>query len=300
MTTTTVVETEPKLTDISDVISAAAEVGIKVRQVKRPFAGKQIFGMNISYGNHKNGGYVAMYPGEGSEIEVLGTDPDLQQLVLKVKEPPRHFFFSAYHRSVWSQGNDRKETLSEARARFKDLGDTVVGQYKNGNWKIRSTTPAETRRFLVGYDDGHLFISQLKTNPTTVAGAHRSLRPEEVTGVEGEDWFRQGEWFFIRTSPLATGAINKSFEKNGTFHREYDWATDRYKNVGPQGQNYQLPGNTGNAHRASIGFTTDKGKFYVKGTINHPTHPDLSLPDGWWRAVKNEEKELPAHIPFVD
>src|SRR4029077_18702464 len=108
---------------------------------------------------------VLLWPGKGTELWVTGADPELQQLVLRVREPLRKF--------------------TEQR------WDAKHGVFRT---VVRKTDPA-LRRFLVGMDESHLFVSQLTTAARTVAEAHEGIPPRVLE--ERPETARQVEWFFV-------------------------------------------------------------------------------------------------------
>lgn len=103
------------------------------------------------------------------DVRVLGIDRDLRQVVVMVKEAERRFV-----ERVWD------------RAQRKYV-------------EVERKSPSARRRFLVGMDEGHLFVAQLTSQATTVRQAHEGLRPAAVPAgraARRQKVVRQGEWFF--------------------------------------------------------------------------------------------------------
>jgi hypothetical protein len=74
--------------------------------------------------------------------------------------------------------------------------------------ELRYVAPRSLQYFLVGYDEDHLFISNLPGPVKSVAEAHLILMPTEI--LPGQTYFRQGEFFFV---PLTDKQL-KEFWKN--------------------------------------------------------------------------------------
>jgi hypothetical protein len=108
---------------------------------------------------------IRLYPGKGTQLSVIGVEPKVRQLVLRVQEPFRTFRERVFDRNV-------REMV----------------------WTTRTTSNA-VRRFLVGEDESHLFVAQLSIPATSVEEAHDTLRPRELGGRKNVR--RQGEWFFV-------------------------------------------------------------------------------------------------------
>lgn len=60
-------------------------------------------------------------------------------------------------------------------------------------YDLEISVPTHTRHFLIGYDDIKLFISELKSEASSVEHAHKLLRPKGVPA----DALRHGEFFFV-------------------------------------------------------------------------------------------------------
>ncbi len=187
---------------------------------------------------------VLLYPGKGADLAVTDTDAGWKQLVLRVQEPRRKFI---EHR--W----DPKLRL------------TVP--------VVRWTSP-DLRRFLVGMDEAHLFVAQLTTNATTVADAHRGLRPAVLESRP--ESFRQGEWFFVPATASEKEKIGRSW------HRAFL----RNEPIGGRRR-----GMRGRPHYAEqlVRFP-DHGAVIelVRGRVRHPDHAVLELKE-WMRVFMNTE-----------
>jgi hypothetical protein len=199
---------------------------------------------NTGYGQ-----YIIIYPGVDTNIEVLDVNKDFKQLILMIQEPER-------------------ELKVERRVFRHKLGKWVIVTNKIKN-------DPEIRHFLIGKDEGHLFVAQLNKNVLTVQQAHKSMMPSKLRKKPATYYKRQGEWFFVPVN---------------SFHiDEYDKVISNGLTVG-----------TGRAHFAES-YVVHKGIEYVKGTITHPDHKTLLLKD-WHRVYSNNEnrKQLTRGLKWID
>lgn len=137
---------------------------------------------------------------------------------------------------------------------------------------------------LVGFDDRSYFASVLPYPVASVADAFNALKPYAVREAErrGTTVLRQGEWFFIKVA-------NKG---------------EAYKKLGIPDKAFKLrplPHHPdGNRHWCRLVEHKDKFgliRYYCTGLVRHwnrwgyltGEHISLSLADGYYLAVKNEE-----------
>lgn len=190
---------------------------------------------------------VLLWPGRGAEIRVADTDADLNQLVLRVREGGRTF-----------------------------TEDRYVPHLKRTVKLYRRTTP-ELRRFLVGMDEAHLFVAQLTTPATTVAEAHRGLRPKTLE--ERPEAFRQGEWFFVPATAAEREEIRKLAR---VFFRRNERLGGRRTMRGRPHFAEQLV-RVQVRDDAAIRFVE-----FARGRVRHPDHAVLELKE-WMRVFVNTE-----------
>lgn len=207
---------------------------------------------------------------EKNKVEVLAIDENFKQLVLLVKEPKREYKVP------------RKTQKYEVA--YKSTKDVKI------EYEIRHTDPTE-RRYLMGLDEKHLFISGLpKENVNTVKEAHQCLKHAEVIKAEKEGIKvkRQGEYFFI---PL-TEKEEKEF-----MVKVDEWKKRKGKNVL---RNASLRRRGHRPHFVKRFITMRRGtKRYAQGYVSHEQHIPLHLP-GWHRIYKNRETESPGISGFID
>ncbi len=193
---------------------------------------------------------------EKNKVEVLNINKNFKQLVLLVKEPKR------------------KYEVSE-----KD---------RDGNFKqISKYTDSTERRYLMGFDEKHLFISGLpKENIGTVAEAHQALKHKAVVDAEkeGKEIKRQGEYFFI---PLDEKEEEDFFEK-----------VDRDKKIKAKRDKLSRRGQRSHFVRRLIRMRRNR-KVYAQGAVTHEQHNPLIL-SNWHMVYKNRETESPGISGFID
>ena len=194
---------------------------------------------------------------EKNRVEVLNIDKSFRQLVLLVKEPKREY--------------------------------TVPRADRDGNIKqIKEYTDPTERRYLMGLDERHLFISGLpKEDINTVAEAHQALKHKAVIEAEkeGKDVKRQGEYFFI---PLTKEEEKEFMVKVKQEKRLRKTLRGRLQRLGHR------------AHFIRRMIVMRRGtKRYAQGHVTHEQHEPMYLPS-WHRVYKNRETSSPGINGFVD
>jgi hypothetical protein len=204
------------------------------------------FLMDLRTTNQKTGygQYFIIYPGTETKIEVLNVNKEFKQLILMVREPEREMTF-------------------ETRRWDYELRKTVIDINNIKN-------EAEIRHFLIGHDEGHLFVARLNKNVSTVEQAHKTLMPFELRNKPKSYYKRQGEWFFVPVNGLVIPPETIVETKD-------------------------LQIGTGRGHKAQYHVILDDTTF-VKGSISHPDHKTLTLKD-WHRVYSNNENRLKQEIP---
>ncbi len=184
------------------------------------------------------------YGNENNDIRVIDTDSKNQQLILLVSETEREYKVRQWDR-------------------------------KKGDWiYIKQKSPGFLRKYLMGMDECHLFISELPNNLgliNKIKDAHKVLKPDIVIINEKvtNRIKRQGEWFFIPITELELSKIKKNSD-----------LIEKKMLLGT----YSLGRNS---HVADL-FIKIKGVQFVKGKISHIEHKTLKL-NGWYKVVRNNE-----------
>jgi len=191
-----------------------------------------------------------------NRVEVLSIDKSFKQLVLLVKEPKREY--------------------------------AVPREDDNGKIKqIKEYTDPTERKYLMGFDEKHLFISGLpKEHINTVADAHQSLKHPVVVEAEkeGREIKRQGEYFFI---PLTEK------EEDGLLTK-----VDKDTKIKCTRDKLSRGGHKPHFVRRLIKMRRGR-KVYALGIISHQDHDPLVL-DNWHMVYINRETESPGITGFVD
>lgn len=126
-------------------------------------------------------------------------------------------------------------------------------------------------------------------SPVRITSIGGALAPE---GVD-EGTLRQGEWYFVpaKAPELSTfGAWERDGEESQagsyTESRCYEVATfdRRRRHMPTECRVLERRGETGRG----------RPRVYVRGSVAHPEHGTLILPDGWYRVIPNH-----AHGPFA-
>ncbi|MGD9727792.1 MAG: hypothetical protein AB7L09_00065 [Nitrospira sp.] len=189
--------------------------------------------------------------GEAIDVRALGADPEHQQVVVMVHEPARK--------------------IVQERFNFRTL--------KMERETIR--VPEGKRRFLVGMDECHLFIAQMRDDAgaTSVKQAHKDLRPKEVPAPKQAKKLkikRTGEWFLVPATSEEIKEIEEHIKLYGS-----------RKNVGIGGNSR----GRGRPHvvTESVIIRSPNGQTeFVLGRILHPDHKVVKLKE-WHRVIMNTE-----------
>ncbi len=248
----------------------------------------------------KKGESFVIRPGD-ADVRIINVDKKLQQAVLFVGE-------------------------KESEVTFRTWDSTQRKMVMRTN-KIQ----AEKRHFLMGMDESHLFICRLPTAAATVAEAHRILAPDEVHDrrARKEKVLRQGEWFFtpVNRSVVDIEALIKEhgFHKNhrigpvgrrGRAHiademirvpHRVPYSADQMKGFRAQFASrprfgaFRMPDGTVITRASDIPSFRVDFKEYVRGSIKHPDHHALRLPD-WHSVAVNTERteEIAPGMTWID
>lgn len=253
--------------------------------------------VQIDIGRARGAETFRLFPGApGNRIEVLGTDPRKQQLVLFVDEPRRRFEVTVNRWATIPPGTRvvRKEGRSQ-----------VIEQF----------TTAEKRHFLCGMDEQHLFIAQLPCGASSVHAAHEALRAPEVPPTfhdRRSDILRQGEWFFLPVKPREVAEVELAIKK-GALRRELGIAqAARLARAGRPHVADEIvvlfgeaisPGGPplSRGVRGAFAPVSASGvRIYVRGGVRHPDHKTVEFRE-FRRVVPNRERfAQPAGVYWVD
>jgi len=131
------------------------------------------------------------------------------------------------------------------------LFETGISSYYDGWW--RGVT---RRRWMVGWDDGHLFLTQVFSTCESVQEALQRLIPADVkkAQAEGKKVLRQGDLWFVKTNRKIDSV---DFEQNVEIRHNH--VAEKF--------NRQLQ--------------------LATGRITHPEHGELDLSDGVYKVARN-------------
>lgn len=216
---------------------------------------------------------VRIWPGI-AKVQILDISQKHRQILLRVRENT-----ATFSREVRFQSCLEDPSFSDIQNFFPistpvgtAFSHEILTRPKRLNmynfqqhYKVTATTPTSTRYFLVGYDEDHLFISQVKRSPKTVREAHASLIPKAVKEKRGV--VRQGELFFVKaTKKEVEETLRKGFSP----------------------YNHRVPILKTRDHRASFLLRKHYRKEYVIGKVENPRHKTLVFTE-WHRVFRNDE-----------
>lgn len=207
--------------------------------------------------------YLCHVGGSDNVVEILSTDTKHHQLVIQVLEPERVILTSSFR---WVR-NKRVEVIN------------------------RTVTSSETKWYLTGEDEGHLFICQLPFKASTVKQAHEILKPRELRNTTA--YKRQGEWFFLPLTTEECGAIDQAL-----YDQAHNINNSRFSYYSPEkvtevtlvrsvGLGRFIGASAGRPHVADEIVKFNNMEF-ARGRIVHPDHVTRTLKD-WHRVLRNTE-----------
>lgn len=275
----------------NNLVESLGEFHIRAAAYKKPPVSKDVFAISIQ--PKEDTGVITINQGT-AEVEIFG-DKTLRQASISVKENGRSVtrFVSTWIMSFSKP--TKKEALSRLKVRFPVVMPSKSrwsveelklkrGSIKNPSnqqevrWSVSGkVTATVTRRtvnnFLVGMDETHYFISPLARKATSVAAAHRLLRP---LGLRRGS-LRQGEWFFESCTAATVKVLDKIASTKA--HRIHA---------------LQL-GKTTHTAQSAIQLQRSKKKItFARGFItdNRSYHHRALFLTSWCRVVRNREAKM--------
>jgi hypothetical protein len=236
--------------------------------------------------------YFLLWPGHADNlVQVLGTDKELGQVVLLLKEPKRDFV----------------EVLpSHAVKEFNKVGkDVYCKRYgvqprdlfvKNGDLCHKRTTTGRAVYVLAGRDERQLFQTQLSGPCTSVKQAHDMLKGNTVYMAEGKvgKAVRQGEWFFLMPTKEEQLAIDNVLKKKLAVIGKKVPIGQRLGRTGGKPHTADemliLPGS-----RLEHGFAVRTNEVFIKGKVTHADHKTVEF-SSWRKVIGNTESRISASI----
>ncbi len=251
------------------VVSRFSEAGLPLRLLGGPIrnADRRIFQMDILRNGEVE--YFRLWPGSPDlKLDALGIDRSLRQLVLAVREPELKF-----ERRLSKRMLDREQAAQAGR----------LIRENTTSWFVEARTPGEDRRYLVGFDETHLFMARVSRGES-VAEAHEALKPAEVAAAERArpgSVLRQGEWFFLVPSPQELAELVRLHPADPALEREAPLWPGARPHVAQERAALRVILRVADRDRIVTGL-------FARGVVSHVDHAPLRL-DGWRRVVRNAE-----------
>lgn len=202
-----------------------------------------------------------LHPGKDNRVEVLDIDKHNRQLVLMVHEEKGTFQIKQY------DATQKKDVL---------VTHTVLDR------KVK---------YLIGMDERSYFMAPLPGSPTTVAQAHRALRPNQIRerDAQKKKAIRQGEWFFVPFDGVVPASAlvykdeglrlrpNDRIAGKPHMATEVVWVSMRREEFLP------TPGHPWRTRISGDNIVLARGK------VRHPDHETVEL-QSWHRVYHNREE----------
>lgn len=193
---------ENKMTNINSAIAKMESVGIPVSLDRHTASWFQ-----LSLSDDRKELYIAIEKENEDDVQVISVSKKFRQVLLAVKEPARNLYSNTLPVKLHSTLKGKSQAqLKKLYLQHKGPAGTYLKFFIGHSGRVIGAQVAGgTQKFLIGYDEKHLFVSLL-TDATvkTVAEAHRSLIPKQV---RGKKYLRQGEFFFLPVSKKQIEAV---------------------------------------------------------------------------------------------
>lgn len=259
------------------LIQKMNDLGLNATQRTHSFAsgtqGAYIFGMGITNRGTREEGFE-IWPGQDNEVALMDTDAKLRQLVLHIHEPERAFREDVVF-----------DTAADLKSRLMAPGVKLISIESPHLAKIERKTSSDRRAILLGLDEKYRFIAQLPKLAPTVAQAHASLRPPDITPRA----VRQGEFFLDPVSDGTQQEVERLLRTAAvTIERERP-----------------LPGRAGGTPHVVDELvtlrTSKRTEVYARGTVRQaPRHAPLKLGKRFHTIHPNLEVGQPRGFGWVD
>lgn len=211
---------------MSDLVEELQETGINAEDYKRGPLGKSIFTITVRPVSSE--GTVKVWQGN-AEIEIA-TSKKFRQAVLAIDEPKRTITRRFTFEGARPVGMKHKQfqAVMEARARrnfevqvripsrariscsFEEVPRTETFN-PHVIVDVKATVPRTSQTLLLGMDETYHFIAALPERVTSVADAHKVLKP---AAAEKPRTLRQGEWFFVPVSSELNDKLHEYARKH--------------------------------------------------------------------------------------
>lgn len=272
---------------MDNLIKRFNEAGLTLKMAKAPIGtrSEDVFGLDIrrAFKGNARSEFFSMWPGhETNIIQVQDIDKDIGQLVLTVKEQKREFTeeVTAY----WIL----KELKKDSAAWLKAHPDCFI---RDGKVWQKRTTPEGKRHILLGLDERQLFMAQLPRACTSVRQAHESLKAPTLITADGKQrgkTLRQGEWFFLNTTPEEEALIAGGLKRNTLFIKKKigigEATGTRQGKPHVADEVLTLPGAP-----LQHGFPVrSRPEVFVRGNVKHPDHETVRF-SSWRKVLRNNE-----------
>ena len=184
---------------------------------------------------------------------------------------------------------DKAEAVYEDHTYTNKDGETVTIHERRPESCVISFSG---KYFLCSMDNGRYFISELPAPAETVDAAFALLKPDLVQGVEGNDYLRQGEYFFVPVAQTLFASLKRTKARKGS-HRQEHTRLDGVKKYTTVEVDYPLPAKNEDPHHYTTEIADAPGCPYplVRGTVRHSRGDHRMLKLGnrkdWYIAVES-------------
>jgi len=293
--------------DRTGLVEKFAKAGLRLELAEEPIrkvGNTDIFQLDIPRklkGNRRTE-WFRIWPGHDDNlVNVRATDLKRKQVVLTVREASREFEEVETWRTEKRRWESKKPEIPKVGDK-RGTSTVLKVRRKDGKAHItwQRTTPKSVRHFLAGLDERQLFICQLPRSCSSVNAAHACLKRPELITHEGKApgrTIRQGEWFFVNTTPEEREVLNTAIEKNRLVPHK-NQPIEQQGNPHTATEVVRVSGNEnfmGDSWARRLNRKLEHGwpirsqAVYVRGKVSHVDHATVKFAQ-WRKVIRNNER----------
>lgn len=242
-------------------------------------------------------------------LKLLDLDKSKKQILLCLQEPARKMtkhvdskFFS--DRDITNKNDLRNLAISHSRipwfsaaqketVRNIQISRTPDSQgYRSIKAEVTRTSPESREYFLIGFDEDHMFISNIPKAAKTIKQAIKNITPPGLLTKNGElkaGVLRQGEFFFVPLNATEMKQLTSLSNKDALHHYSHNEEANFERSSFTIALEKE-DDTSDHYYTNNIQDVFDTKLNFITGIVLNARHKPLVL-NGWYKVVNNLEKE---------